>query len=154
MNKATLKSLLTGVLLIFAGIFIMVFLSEGQGLVSYFCLVFGAWDLGDAVSNFIEGSWRKEDAEEMTLPQIRLQFKSDTIHLTIPIVLSILVEMFLNTGVQRLTTLIAYGIIWIVYMIMMFIFNSYEPLNQKRRKKNLRKLSYYYDEPYEYDEAE
>jgi len=152
MNKETLKALLTGLLLIIAGISIMVFSSNDQGLVSYFCLVFGAWDLGDAVSNFLEGSWRKEDADEMTIPQIRLQFKSDTIHLTIPIVLSILVEMFLNTGVQRLTMLIAYGIIWIVYMIMMFIFNSYEPWNQKRSKKNMEKLSYYYDEPY--DESE
>jgi len=141
MNRLTLRNFITGALFIVTGLFFMFYPSDNHGLFLYFLLVFGVWEIGEGLSNVLDGSWKWETEEEKTVEQLKYEFRSEIIHVTIPILLSIVVEMFLASVELQVYTVIAYLLVWAVYVVNIIIYYYYEPFNNRRKERQMQRLS-------------
>lgn len=122
MNRLTLQSLLTGLLFFVAGLISYQFFSiRDDGLITYFFLVFGAWEFGDGLSDFIDGTWRKVRLPKFSLSDLHETFKSNVIQLTIPILMCIGVEVImLDTQLGYMA--FAYIGVWAIYVFVVALF--------------------------------
>lgn len=125
MTRETKKTAYTGVALFLAGLISLFMHINDDGLFAYILLAYGAWEIGEAASDYLFGT-QKEDDERRTWKEIKQEFKADTAKITIPMVLTMIVEVIMIGTGLRLYTFVAYGLTLIIYLAFIAVFSYYE----------------------------
>lgn len=121
-NKQTMT---TGIVLFFAGVFSLFLQINDEGLFAYVLLLFGVWEIGEVVSEYFFGDWTEEREPKKWTDLIK-SVKADAARITIPILLSMIVETGLVGEGLRMYTIVAYFITLAIYLAFVFGFAFYE----------------------------
>ncbi|EXJ22734.1 hypothetical protein ADIAL_1849 [Alkalibacterium sp. AK22] len=123
MNRETKKTAVTGLALFLSGV-VSLFLSiNDDGIFAYILLAYGAWEIGEAVSNY----WfDDQEEEERTVEEMKNGFKADVAKITLPTVLSMIVEILMIGNGFRLFTFVAYILTLIIYLLFIAVFTFFE----------------------------
>lgn len=125
MNIKNKQTMTTGIVLFFAGVFSLFLQINDEGLFAYVLLLFGVWEIGEFVSEYFFGDW-SEDGEPRKWSDMIKNVKADAARITIPILLSMIVEMGLVGEGLRMYTIVAYFIALAIYLAFVFGFAFYE----------------------------
>lgn len=125
MTRETKKTAYTGVALFLAGVISLFMNINDDGLFAYILLAYGAWEIGEAASDYLFNN-QKVQTEDRTWEEIKQEFKADTAKITIPMVLSMMVEVIMIGTGFRLYTFVAYILTLIIYLIFIAAFSYYE----------------------------
>ncbi|GAA0371795.1 hypothetical protein GCM10008932_23880 [Alkalibacterium iburiense] len=125
MSRETKKTLMTGVALFLAGVVSLFTRINDDGLFAYILLAYGAWELGEVISEYFL-STDKEEAEELNREERIEEFKKDSISITIPMLLCMGVEVVMIGTGFRLFTIVAYTLTLFIYILFIGIFTLYD----------------------------
>ncbi|GEN50826.1 hypothetical protein [Alkalibacterium pelagium] len=129
MNRETMKTAVTGTVLFVAGVVSLFLHINDDGLFAYILLAYGAWEIGEAASDYYFGD-QSED-EDRSWEEIKNGFKADVAKITIPLILTMLVEVVMIGTGFRLFTFIAYVLTLIIYLMFIGIFSYFELKDQE-----------------------
>lgn len=129
MTRETKKTAYTGVALFLAGVLSLFMHINDDGLFAYILLAYGAWEIGEAFSDYLF-STQKEDTNERTWEEVKREFKADTAKITIPMILTMIVEVVMIGTGFRLLTFVAYILTLMIYLIFIAAFSYYEVKKQ------------------------
>lgn len=125
MTRETKKTAYTGVALFLAGVISFFLNINDDGLFAYILMAYGAWEIGEAVSDYIFSN-QKEEIGNRSWEDVKREFKADTAQITIPMVLTMLVEVIMIGTGFRFYTFFAYILTLIIYLIFIALFSYYE----------------------------
>ena len=125
MSRETKKTLMTGVALFIAGVVSLFTRINDDGLFAYILLAYGAWELGEVVSEYFINT-EEEEEEELNRDELIEEFKKDSIRITIPMLLCMGVEVVMIGTGFRLFTLVAYILTLFIYILFIGVFALYD----------------------------
>lgn len=119
------QTLFTGLALFIAGVFFHMGSWNDEGLMSYVLLVFGAWELGEALSQYF---FKGEEEEKISWKEKIEQMKRSVVHISVPMLTSMLIEMVMVEDSLRLVTVGAYILTLAIYILFIlgFLFYSHQ----------------------------
>ncbi|WP_161878397.1 hypothetical protein [Alkalibacterium sp. MB6] len=126
MTRETKKTLMTGMALFLAGVVSLFTKVNDDGLFAFILLAYGAWELGEVISDYFCSDVAEEEEEERSSKDLMNEFKLDTIRISIPMFLSMLVEIVMIGTGFRLFTLLAYVVTLLIYILFIGLFALYE----------------------------
>lgn len=129
MNRETMKTAVTGTVLFVAGVASLFLHINDDGLFAYILLAYGAWEIGEAASDYYFGD--QDEEEDRNWEEIKNGFKADVAKITIPLILTMLVEVVMIGTGFRLFTFIAYILTLIIYLMFIGIFSYFELKDQE-----------------------
>lgn len=129
MIRETKKTAYTGVALFLAGVISLFLNINDDGLFAYILLAYGAWEIGEAASDYMFNN-QKDQTEERSWEEVKREFKADTAKITIPMVLSMIVEVIMIGTGFRVYTFVAYVLTLIIYLVFIALFSYYEVKKQ------------------------
>ena len=129
MNRETMKTAVTGTVLFVAGVVSLFLHINDDGLFAYILLAYGAWEIGEAASDYYFGD--QDEEEGRNWEEIKNGFKADVARITIPLILTMLVEVVMIGTGFRLFTFIAYILTLIIYLMFIGIFSYFELKDQE-----------------------
>lgn len=129
MNRETMKTAVTGTVLFVAGVVALFLHINDDGLFAYILLAYGAWEIGEAASDYYFGN--RDEEEDRSWEEIKNGFKADVAKITIPLILTMLVEVVMIGTGFRLFTFIAYVLTLIIYLMFIGIFSYFELKDQE-----------------------
>lgn len=93
--------------LFLAGVICPIIQSNDGGLFAYILFVFGVWEIGVTISDYFFNDGEDTD-KERPWKEIVKKFKVDVIRITIPMLLSMVVEVVMGGTGFKIHTLMAY----------------------------------------------
>lgn len=129
MNRETMKTAVTGTVLFVAGVVSLFLHINDDGLFAYILLAYGAWEIGEAASDYYFCD--QDEDEDRSWEEIKNGFKADVAKITIPLILTMLVEVVMIGTGFRLFTFIAYVLTLIIYLMFIGIFSYFELKDQE-----------------------
>jgi hypothetical protein len=97
---------------------------QDEGIFSYVLLVFGAWELGEVLSDYIyqskNGSQKHHTNESWD--KVKASMHRDMIRITLPMLTSMLADLILVEETLRIVTTFAYLITLSIYLLFIYIF--------------------------------
>lgn len=139
MNRETKKTFVTGTALFIAGVVSLFLQINDDGLFAYILLAYGAWEIGEAASDYYFND--QEEDEVRSWKAIKTGFKADVAKITIPMVLSMIVEVVMIGTGFRLFTFVAYVLTLIIYLLFIGVFAYIELKNNKKKSGKSRGLT-------------
>ncbi|MCC5893872.1 MAG: hypothetical protein JJU16_00205 [Alkalibacterium sp.] len=120
MSRETKKTFITGTALFIAGVVSLFLQINDDGLFAYILLAYGAWEIGEAASDYYFNTQEEENVRSWK--EIKTGFKVDIAKITIPMILSMIVEVVMIGTGFRLFTFVAYVLTLIIYLLVIGIF--------------------------------
>ncbi|MCP4297869.1 MAG: hypothetical protein GY786_19925 [Proteobacteria bacterium] len=131
MSRETKKTLITGTALFIAGVVSLFLQINDEGLFAYILLAYGAWEIGEGASDYFFNT--QEEDTVRSWEEIKTGFKADVAKITIPMVLTMIVEVVMIGTGFRLFTFVAYVLTLIIYLIFIGVF-AYRELKNRPEK--------------------
>lgn len=131
MSKETKKTIVTGTALFIAGVVSLFLQINDEGLFAYILLAYGAWEIGEGASDYFFN--KKEEDTVRSWEEIRTGFKADVAKITIPMILTMMVEVIMIGTGFRLFTFVAYVLTLGIYLIIIGVF-AYKELKSRPGK--------------------
>lgn len=124
MTRQMKQTFFTGFTMFFIGLAFYIGNIQDGGIFSYVLLVFGAWEIGEVLSDYIYHS-KDETAEAHSTEswdELKNSMQKDMIHITFPMLTSMLADIFLVEETLRIVTIFAYIITLSIYLLFIYIF--------------------------------
>lgn len=136
MSRETRKTSVTGVALFLAGVVSLFLHINDEGLFAYILIAYGVWDIGEAASDYFFEN--QEEDKVRSWKEVKNGFKADVAKITIPMILSMIVEVVMIGTGFRLYTFVAYILTLIIYLLFIGVFTYSELKNRTKRNALLR----------------
>jgi hypothetical protein len=124
MTRQMKQTFFTGFTMFFIGLVFYLGNIQDEGIFSYVLLVFGAWELGEVLSDYVYRS-KNESQKPYTKEswdKVKASMHRDMIRITLPMLTSMLADLILVEETLRMVTTFAYLITLSIYLLFIYIF--------------------------------